>query len=206
MAPPSTAARSLAAAARCSWLTVRAADGALYEQLGGGSLLRLGPRLTTLARSGGPRPDILWQGFERDIRETVFVDEATRMVHWWQYHLDWLSQQSVCDALWPGWTLVHEDRGTRGLIERSGRPLAAIRLPLDDQRKQLAEALARLLDKACVPRVMLARAAARLLAERPDSAVGVESVATHPDTPAEAGLLTRLAPQLDALIVRVDGC
>ena len=57
-----------------AWLTVRAADGALYEQLGHAlpwqSLLRLGPRLTTLARTGGPRPDILWPGFERDIQET----------------------------------------------------------------------------------------------------------------------------------------
>jgi len=135
----------------------------------------------------------------------VFVDEATRTVHWWQDDPDWLSHQSFWDLLWPGWTLAHEDRGTRGHIERSGRPLAAIRLPLDDQRQQLAEALARLLDRASVPRAMLAREAARLLADHPDATSCVETAPPRPDTSGEHEILSGLSPQLDALIQRVDG-
>lgn len=74
----------------------------------------------------------------------MFVDEAARTVHWWHDDPQWLSVENHCDALWPGWTLAHDDRGTRGHVERSGRPLSAIRLPRDEQRKQLAEALTRL--------------------------------------------------------------
>lgn len=133
-----------------AWLTVRAADGTLYDQRGRATrwngLLRIGPRLVTLAQVGGPRPDFPWPGLERDIDETVFVDEAARTVHWWHDSPEWLSIESRCGALWPGWTLAHDDRGTRGHVERSGRPLSAVRLPRDAQREQLADALTRLLD------------------------------------------------------------
>lgn len=203
------AVRSAAEYGCNAWLTVRAADGTLFDQLGHtmpwDGLLRVGPRLAALARSGGPRPDLLWPGFERDIRETVFVDEAALTVHWWQDDPEWLSVQGHCAVLWPGWRLVHDDGGTRGHIERSGRPLAAIRLPRDEQREQLADMLARLTESKDSPLALLAREAARLRAEHPDATIRVETSAMRPDAPGEGEVPPGSFNSLDALIERVDG-
>lgn len=190
-----------------AWVTVRGSDGGLYDQRCHSTmwdgLLRVGPRLVELAKIGGPRPEMLWPGIERDISETVFVDEARRTVHWWQADPEWMNPSGFCEPLWPGWTLVHDDRGTRGHIERSGRSLAQIRLPRDELLKELAEQLVRTMEARHDPLGVLGREAARLQAEHPGARVHVETAAIHGVPEGEAP--PELLAQLGALVDRVDG-
>ncbi|MCY0991504.1 hypothetical protein OV203_30460 [Nannocystis sp. ILAH1] len=143
-----------------AWVTVRAADGTLYDQrcFSGalGSLLRIGPRLAALAQLGGPRPGMLRPGLERDVRETLFVDEARRSVHWWQADPPWAHPGPGCAALWPGWTLELDEGGLRSHVERSGRMFAAIRMTREERLAALIGQVPRTLrgDFTALPRLV----------------------------------------------------
>lgn len=192
-----------------AWVTVRDADGALYDQRCSShawdTLLCAGPRLVALAREGGPRPDMLWPGIERDITETIFVDEASRTVHAWSAVPHWLCPASFCGPLWPGYTLEHDPGGPRSHVERSGRPFAAIRMPQDQLLRELAEQITRTMGQQFAPLQWLAREADRLRAESPGTTVRVETAATHGE-PAGAGAVPPdLLAGLAALIDEVDG-
>ncbi|WAS94920.1 hypothetical protein [Nannocystis punicea] len=182
------AVRAFAERGLDAWVTVRAADGALYDQRCNsgalGSLLRLGPRLAALAQFGGPRPAMLRPGLERDVRETLFIDEARRSVHWWQADPPWAHPAPGCAALWPGWTLELDEGGLRSHVERSGRSFAAIRLTRDERLAALIDQVPRTLrgDFAPLPRLTGASAL----------------VTTHPELPADVlASLVALAERTD---------
>ncbi|MCY1054625.1 hypothetical protein [Nannocystis sp. SCPEA4] len=181
------AVRAFAERGLDAWVTVRAADGTLYDQRcvsrGFGSLLRLGPRLAALAQIGGPRPEMLRPGLECDVRETIFIDEARRSVHWWQADPPWAHPGPGCAALWPGWTLELDEGGLRSHLERSGRPFAAIRMTREERLAALIDQVPRTLrgDFASLPRLACASA-----------------VPVPPDIPADVmGTLVALADGVD---------
>jgi len=191
-----------------SWVTVRARDGTLFDQrgeyLGGETVLRAGPALAELARDGGPRPNLLCPGFERDHHETVFIDEASGAVYWWEAKPSWMSTAAFCGPRWPGWTLAPEPRGPRGHVERSGRPFAAIRTPSEDVVEWLVSGLERLLGQSHAPLEWLARTAQRLAAEEPGATVRIETSATRSEPIGTGSLDEPLRSRLVALVAEVD--
>lgn len=195
-----------------AWVTVRGVDGVLYDQRCStylwASVLCLGPRLVALAKIGGPRPDMLWPGFERDLRVTLLVDEAARKVWLWEAVPGWLSPSAHCGALWPGWTVELVDDGARGHAERSGRRFAEIRTPREELITGLADQMARTMGSEFAPLAWLAREANRLQTESPGTTVRVETAATSAavvgaGAPAP-GVLAGLADLIDAVDGPVD--
>lgn len=190
-----------------AWVTVKGEDGVLFDQLCSShvwdGLVLAGPRLIALAKQGGPRPDMLWPGFESDLTETLFVDEAARTVHTWRAVSPWLDPAGHAASLWPGYRVELDAIGPRCHIERSGRAFAEIRLPREELVTMLAEQLGRTLGTDVAPHDLLAREARRVQAEDPGSTVRVELSAT---SAAEVGA-GAVPPQvaLEALIDAVDG-
>jgi hypothetical protein len=190
-----------------AWVTVKGEDGVLYDQRCSShlwdGLVLAGPRLIALAKRGGPRPGMFWPGFERDLTETLFVDEPQRTVHAWQAAPPWLNPAGHAAGLWPGYRVELDAVGPRSHIERSGRAFAEIRLPREELVTMLAEELERALGTAVAPHDLLAREASRLQAESPGSRVRVELSAT---STAEVGAGAVPPPErLGALIDAVDG-
>jgi hypothetical protein len=190
-----------------AWVTLRAADGRLFDQVceawSFDSLLRAGPELVELARVD-PRAEPDEPGFERNIRETLFIDEATRTVHWWKGLPEWMNPAGFCDSLWPGWTLLPDPRGPRGHVERAGRSFASIRTPRDEARAWLEEQLEQTLGSEFAPGLWLSQVAARVQAEQPDGAVRIETSATNGRAVGVGTIDDELRARLDALIDVAD--
>ena len=192
-----------------AWVTVRGEDGTLYDQRcsthAWDGLVLAGPRLIGLAKRGGPRPGMFWPGFEGDLGETLFIDEAQRTVHAWRAVSPWLAPAGHCAGLWPGYRVELDGVGPRRHIERSGRSFAEIKLPREELVTLLAEQLERTLGAGFSPQASLAREASRLQAEHPGSTVRIETAAT---SAAEVGVGTvppELLARLGAIIDAVDG-
>jgi hypothetical protein len=175
-----TVVRSWAELDSSAWVTVRWADGRLGDHLvrwTDHDVPAFGPALLEALRDRRPIRAIDLEYLERDVVQTVLIDEAARELHHWRLYPRW--RPSTWRALWPGWLVDVHDGGPRRHAQLAGYPAGAVRCPEEEVRRLVGDALARCLEPID-PAALLGVVAARTAEQHPDAQVVIHGAPRGP--------------------------